>query len=192
MYHNSPKWFAEILCACYSTYLDIYDLINRRFSLVSWLFWCYNIVSYLSALRLVLRFFSLKLPIGPSFWPMRIKFSNCNSFHLIDMMANTWHLTLRYILRVVLRSDETVSKYLDDRHVRVDRMKHVVDSNIYDFGWYKHRFFNKLNLYLLLTSLISLKILQRLIWLHRTDQTEIALSEALEPEFGMIRLRREG
>ena len=161
MYHNSPKWLAEILCAFYSTYLDIYDQFNRRFSLVSWLFWCYNIVSYLTALRLVFKIPKIrKLPIGPSSWPNRIELENYTSFHLIDMMANTWHLTLRYILRVVLRSDETVSKYLDDRHVRVDRMKHVVDSNIYDFGWYKHRFFNKLNLYLQLTSFISLKILQ--------------------------------
>ena len=61
MYHNSPKWFAEILCAFYSTYLDIYDQFNRRFSLVSWLFWCYNIVSYLTALRLVFRFQSFPL-----------------------------------------------------------------------------------------------------------------------------------
>ena len=52
----------------------------------------------------------------------------------MDMMANTWRLTLRYILRIVLRSDETVTKYLDDRNPRVDSINNIVDSNEYDFG----------------------------------------------------------
>merc|ERR1712126_328535 len=71
MYHNSPKWFAEILCAFYSTYLDIYDQFNRLFPLVSWLFWCYHIVSYLTALRYDGKYMASDFTIHPESCPKK-------------------------------------------------------------------------------------------------------------------------
>jgi len=92
IYHKSPnRWFREWVSIFYIAYLDIYTHCNRKFSLVGQIFWLYGLASYWTALGI----------------------------HLMEMLSNTWRLSLRYALRIILRTDEVITTYLDDRHAQL-------------------------------------------------------------------------
>jgi len=89
IYRKAPnRWCREWLGLFYTTYLDIYTHCKKRLSLLSYIFWLYGLASYFSALGI----------------------------HLLDLLSNTWRLTLRYVLRTILKSDQITTKILDDRH----------------------------------------------------------------------------
>merc|ERR1711990_1006326 len=88
IYRKAPnRWCREWIGLFYTTYLDLYTHCKKRLSLLSYIFWLYGLASYLSALGI----------------------------HLLDLLSNTWRLTLRYVLRTILKSDQITTKVLDDR-----------------------------------------------------------------------------
>jgi len=89
IYRKAPnRWCREWIGLFYTTYLDLYTHCKKRLSLLSYIFWLYGLASYLSALGI----------------------------HFLDLISNTWRLTLRYTLRTILKSDQITTKVLDDRH----------------------------------------------------------------------------
>merc|ERR1719153_124324 len=71
----------------YDAYLSFYTFFKKKLSIVVIIFWLYGLASFYSALGI----------------------------HLLDMLSNTWRLTLRYTLRIILKIDQLATKYLDDR-----------------------------------------------------------------------------
>lgn len=88
IYRKAPnRWCREWIGLFYTTYLDLYTHCKKRLSLLSYIFWLYGLASYFSALGI----------------------------HLLDLLSNTWRLTLRYVLRTILKSDQFTTKVLNDR-----------------------------------------------------------------------------
>merc|ERR1712137_1310234 len=84
---TSNRWLREWIGLFYTTYLDLYKHCKNRLSLLSYIFWLYGLASYFSALCV----------------------------HFLDLLSNTWRLTLRYVLRIILKSDQITTKVLNDR-----------------------------------------------------------------------------
>jgi len=105
IYRKAPnRWFRELIGVFYTTYLDLYTHCKNRLSLTKYIFLVYGLASYFSAL----------------------------SIHLLDLLSNTWRLTLRYILRTILKLDQIATNVLNDRHNIVNISEEMLKNQAAD------------------------------------------------------------
>jgi len=84
---KTPAIFQPFLKWLYQNYYDAYSFARREFSIVKTLFWIYRVLGFILALT--------------------IKY--------LDILADIWRITVTGLISLVLKSDEVLTKVLDDR-----------------------------------------------------------------------------
>lgn len=84
---KTPAIFQPFLKWLYQNYYSAYSFARREFSIVTTLFWIYKFLGFMLALT--------------------IKY--------LDILADIWRITVTGLISLVLKSDEVLTKVLDDR-----------------------------------------------------------------------------
>merc|ERR1712168_994377 len=87
VYERSPGFFRSTIKFIYMIYTRVWNYVKRRFSVLGILLFCYQLMTYLVALGI----------------------------HQMNMVSDIWRITISSCLRIVLKSDQLITRVLKDR-----------------------------------------------------------------------------
>merc|ERR1712131_29410 len=90
VYEKSPGFLRYAITLVYQIYCKVWNYVKKRFSVLGILLFCYRLMAYLVALGI----------------------------HQLNMVSDIWRITISNCLRIVLKSDQLISRVLKDRDLK--------------------------------------------------------------------------